>query len=204
MGYYIFSYAIDTNNIKAAFGSKDEEMFKDIQKTEEYKCYSEQDWDGLTVNEALHNIIFAETYKDGYAHVYGYAFISLCAYLCLKVPHRQEMKLGYETDLVNKYLSSDFGIDLEIEETLFSETPDYGLPAIEDWPLSGILKEERIKYLSGLFSLIEITDEQVEELWDGNEDDDEDKASAYEHIKGTKENLNFCLEKGLSLICFCH
>lgn len=205
MGYYIFSYAIDTDKVKSAFGSKNEDMLNNVLKTEEYKCYAEDDMAGyITTKEALHNIIFGESYKEGNSHVYGYALISLCSYLGERVPHGQEIKLGYETDLINKYLSSDFGINLEIEETLFSEVPEFGLPKIEDWPLSGILSSERLKHLSELFSPIEIIDEQVEDLWDSNEEDDEDKACAYEHIKGIKENIKFCLEKGEDMISFCH
>lgn len=205
MGYYIFSYASDLNKIKTAFNSSDEQLFENVTKTEVFKNYAEQDFkDCITTKEAIHNIIFGEPYKDNNAHVYGYAFICICDYLSQKVPHNQEMKLGYETDLVDQYLSSDFNIDLEIAETMFNDSPNFGLPKIVDWPLSGILEKDSLKNLAELFSPIEITDEEIEDLWDGNEEEDEDKACAYEHIKGFKENIAFCLENDLSLISFCH
>lgn len=34
--------------------------------------------------------------------------------------------------------------------------------------------------------------------------EDEDKACAYEHIKGFETNVNYCIEHQLNLISFCH
>lgn len=205
MGYYIFSYGIDLQKVEKSIGSKDQILFDEILKSDTYDTYSSQDFEGcMPTKEALHNIIFGEPYKDSNAHVYGYAFISLCAYLGKKVPFGQEIKLGYETDLINKYLSQDFNIDIDIEETLLINNPDFGLPKIEDWPLSGILEREELLELSALLSPVEITEQQIEELWDGEDDEDEDKACAYEHILGVKGNIAFCIENNLSFISFCH
>ncbi|MFV0331833.1 MAG: hypothetical protein ACK5KL_18750 [Dysgonomonas sp.] len=205
MGYYIFSYGIDFKEVQNSFNSKDQSLFDKILESEVFDTYASQDFDGcITTKEALQNIILGEPYKDNNAHVYGYAFISICAYLGKSVPAGQEIKLGYETDLINKYLSTDFGVETEIENILFEDTPALGLPKIEDWPLSGIMRRQELTALQTRLSPIEITDEQIEDLWDGEEEEDEDKACAYEHIKGIKENIAFCLENNLSFISFCH
>ncbi len=75
-------------------------------------------------------------------HVYGYALIGICATLGRELPHTQEIKLGYETDYINKALSEDFKLrDFNIEDALFADNSNpFPVPEIEDWPLIGVLK----------------------------------------------------------------
>lgn len=206
MGMYIFSKAIKADEVMAAFGSKNETLFEKIKQSEDYDCYNDQPWEGcVSMEEALHHIIFGEAFDAKSAHVYGYAFIALCDVMGQKVPYTQELKLGYETDLVTQYLESDFGLEqMEIEEYLFEDTIAQQMPEREDFPMIGFIANKELTTLYNKLPNIELSDDEIEELWDGDGDDDEDKACAYGHIKGIKSNLKFCIDNGLDLVSFCH
>ena len=51
---------------------------------------------------------------------------------------------------------------------------------------------------------IQITSEKINELNESDNEDDEDKGCAYEHIKGFIENVNFCVKNQLDMISVCH
>jgi len=201
MGYYIFSYGINTAEIKEAIGSKDNDLFEDILETEIFDNYSDQNFPGhTTTREALEHLIFGHAYDARSAHAYWYAFIALCAHLGQDLPSTHEIKLGYETDLINGYMASDFGIKVVIEEVLINERNEWGLPVVQDWPLSGLLDRNQLTKLQSLFAPIEITDEKLEQL----QEEDDEKEMAYDSIRQTKENIDYCIYNNLDLISFCH
>ena len=48
------------------------------------------------------------------------------------LPSSHEIKLGYETDLIDKYLQSDFGLKVKVDQLFFSgEDGFFGLPEME-------------------------------------------------------------------------
>ncbi|MDH6355906.1 hypothetical protein M2132_002256 [Dysgonomonas sp. PH5-45] len=205
MGYYIFSYAIDLKNITKAFGRKDSKLFENIISSPDFIHYQENSFnDSVSVKEALHHIVFGEKYIEKDAHMYQYALITLCAYLGMELPYKHEIKLGYETDLINGFLETDFGIITCLEEDLLSTPPQLGLPEVADWPQCGIIEQPELQNLSTMYSLANITEQQITGLWEGTNDEDEDRACAYEGIKGVKDNIDFCIANNLSLISFCH
>lgn len=124
----------------------------------------------------------------------------MCAHLGQDLPSTHEIKLGYETDLINGYMASDFGIKAVIEEVLINERNEWGLPVVQDWPLSGLLDRNQLTKLQSLFAPIEITDEKLEQL----QEEDDEKEMAYDSIRQTKENIDYCIYNNLDLISFCH
>ena len=122
------------------------------------------------------------------------------------MPYTQEIKLGYETDLIDKYLSEDFGINnLEVNGSLlFIDEPiPFDIPPRDEWPVINVLKKEKLIELDKKMEHIKIKDEEVEQLMDGN-DEEEDKGCAYMHIKGIMENIKYCIKNNFEMINFCH
>jgi len=208
MGYYIFSYSIDAEQVKQTIGSIDQALFDAVVQTEEFQCYADQDFDGHTRSrQALEHLILGKRfsllrkYNKTSAHAYWYAFISICAYLGEKLPSTHDMKLSYETDLINEYLKSDFGIDVQIEELMLSgEEGFFGLPQVSDWPLCGLWPSEKLLELRELFAPVTIADDELRRL----AEEDDEKEMAYDSIRQIKENITYCIDNKTSLISFCH
>lgn len=93
---------------------------------------------------------------------------------------------------------------MEVEEYLFEDTIAQQMPKREDFPMIGFIANKDLAALYNKLPNIELSDDEIEELWDGDDEDDEDKACAYGHIKGLKNNLKFCIDNGLDLVSFCH
>lgn len=202
MGYYIFSYGINTDAIHKSIGSNDNHLFNEIIETETFENYTDQNFAGqTTVKDALEHLIFNRPYNIDSAHAYGYALITICSYLGEQMPSTHEIKLGYETDLINGYLKSDFGITLVIEEELLAKEYDpFKLPPVQDWPLTGVLNKTNLVTLQQKLMGVAITDDMLEAL----SEEDEEKEMAYDSIRQIKENVSYCLDNGLELISFCH
>lgn len=193
MGIYIYSKAIDENQIQKVFASKDDALYSNIVKEIDEE---------LELKEAVHTIIYGEPYKNELAYLYSYAFMEICDYLSKPLPYLEDLKLGYYSDLINEYLKSDFNIDLEIETFIFVEgdTGFLNLPIVEE-PAIRILHRNKIEELYKILKPIDIGDDLIQKLWDSG---DEDEAFAYEWIMGTKNNLKFCLDNNLILALFCY
>jgi hypothetical protein len=209
MGYYIFSYGIETDKIKAVFNSNDEKILELIKKTEAFKNYKDFLPKGkeTTPEKALEDIIKNRSYDKKSNFAYGYALICICEALGNKLPYIQEIKFGYETDLIDKYLAEDFGIkDLEVNGSLlFIDEPiPFDIPPRDDWPVINVLKKEKLIELDKKMEHIKINAGEIEELLDGDDEEDEDKGCAYEHIKGIMENIKYCIKNNLEMINFCH
>lgn len=208
MGYYIFSYGINTAEVLKVFGSGDQGLRERIEQNEVFQGYAEDDWDDFDTNleQALAHIILGNPMHARANHVYGYALIGICAALGKELPHTQEIKLGYETDFINKALAEDFKLDgFKLEETLFAaDRNPFPIPPITDWPLIGVLKLEDVIKLREALNTVTITEERIEALTESEDEEEEEKGYAYEHIKGILENIDFCIQHSLDLISFCH
>ena len=204
MGYYMFAYGIKTPEIKAVFGSKDEALLQKVKANDTFKNYADGDDDNETI-KALTDIIMGNQYnQEGY--IYGYAFIGICATLGIELPYNQEIKFWYETELISRILLEDWNIKTEIDTELFpaDHFHPFSIPEIDDFPMISLLDKERLQALSDLLSKVHKTPEEIDDLIDGETDDEEDKGYSYEHIMGLKENIAFCLENGLDMVAFCH
>jgi len=208
MGYYLFSYAIDSAKVKSVIGTKDPKLFDAVLETEEFDLYASQDMrSNTTIRVALGQLILGKRhslfskYDKASAHAYWYAFIAICGCLGERRPASHEIKLSYETDLIDAYLASDFGISGRIDELLLNgEGGVFGLPEVQDWPLCGLWDREQLTVQQKRFSSIEITDDQLHRMAEA----DDEKEMAYDSIRQIKENIAYCLDNQLSMITFCH
>jgi hypothetical protein len=204
MGYYMFAYGVKTPEIKAVFGSKDEALLQKVKANDTFRNYADGDDDNET-SKALTDIIMGNQYdEEGY--IYGYAFIGICATLGVELPYNQEIKFWYETELISRILLEDWNIKTEIDTELFpaDHFHPFSIPEIDDFPMISLLDKEHLQALSDLLSKVHKTPEEIDDLIDGETDDEEDKGYSYEHIMGLKENIAFCLENGLDMVAFCH
>ena len=204
MGYYMFAYGVKTPEIKAVFGSKDEALLQKVKANDTFKNYTDEDDDNET-SKALTDIIMGNQYdEEGY--IYGYAFIGICAALGVELPYNQEIKFWYETELISRVLLEDWNIKTEIDTELFpaDHFHPFSIPEIDDFPMISLLDKERLQVLSDLLSKVHKTPEEIEDLIDGETEEEEDKGYSYEHIMGLKENIAFCLENELDMVVFCH
>lgn len=201
MGYYIFSFGIDTAKVRAVFGSKDETLYKEIQETETFRLYAGQDMPGDTpAKQALEDLIFGKPVNKNSAHSYWYAFIAVCAHLGRNFAGTHEIKLGYETEMIDDSLKLEFKVELNIETVLLASGHIPELPVNSDFPICGIINEAGLQELKGQLAGIEITDEMLEKLLN----EDEEKEMVYDSIREIKRNVDYCLEHKLELISFCH
>ena len=204
MGYYMFAYGVKTPEIKAVFSSKDEVLLQKVKANDTFKNYADEDDDNET-SKALTDIIMGNQYdEEGY--IYGYAFIGICATLGVELPYNQEIKFCYETELISRVLLEDWNIKTEIDTELFpaDHFHPFSIPEIDDFPMISLLDKERLQALSDLLSKVHKTPEEIDDLIDGETEEEEDKGYSYEHIMGLKENIAFCLENGLDMVAFCH
>jgi hypothetical protein len=209
MGYYIFSYAIDANKIKSAFGSKDQELLDTTKNTESYEAYSDiyASFEGqLSTEKALEDIINGNKMDVYSGPAYGYALICLCEAMGIKSPYTEDIKLGKHTDLINQYLEEDFGIDdIDIEEMLLMENSNpFTIPPIGDFPAIGFLDCSALKVLKQMFDNVDIPEEVIEKLIESKELKDAEKGMIYDNIKGIIQNIDYCIANKLELISFCH
>lgn len=200
----MFAYGVKTPEIKAVFGSKDEALLQKIKANDTFKNYADEDDDNET-SKALTDIIMGNQYdEEGY--IYGYAFIGICAALGVELPYNQEIKFWYETELISRVLLEDWNIKTEIDTELFpaDHFHPFSIPEIDDFPMISLLDKERLQALSDLLSKVHKTPEEIEDLIDGETEEEEDKGYSYEHIMGLKENIAYCLENELDMVIFCH
>ena len=194
MGYYMFAYGVKTPEIKAVFGSKDEALLQKVKTNNTFKNYADGDDDNETI-KALTDIIMGNQYdQEGY--IYGYAFIGICATLGIELPYNQEIKFWYETELISRILLEDWNIKTEIDTELFpaDHFHPFSIPEIDDFPMISLLDKEHLQTLSDLLSKVHKTPEEIEDLIDGETEEEEDKGYSYEHIMGLKENIAFALK----------
>lgn len=205
MGYCIFSFAADVEKVKQVFDSCDSLLFDQIQDNEVFKNYASQDFENhISTREALRHIINGEPYRKHSAHAYWYALISIFAFLGHQLPYNQDIELDNETELIDNYLRSDFGIETTVAEILLNNFPDLGLPDVATFPLAGAITHSEISQLSNDLQDVVLSNNQIELLWHTQSEKDEIKAFVYNSIKGFKDNIDFCYENNLSLISFCH
>jgi len=206
MGYYIFSYGIEAERVRETFGSKNQRFLAEIEQNEVFENYSDFQPGGYktTPAKALKEIINGSVFDAKSNYAYGYAIIGICATLGTDLPYTQEIKLGYDTDLVNDILSEDFGIiGFSIEEELLEDNNPFKIPRIDDWPLISLLTLSDLEELRSKLGDVRIPEKTSDSFSNTNEED-EDKILAYEHLNGILANVRFCIDNKLDMISFCH
>ena len=125
MGYYMFAYGVNTPEIEAVFGSKNEALLAEVQKNEIFQNYAEGD-DNNETTKALTDIIMGYPFDEKKGYTYGYAFIGICATLGRELPFTEELKFWYETELINQALMEDYNIEVEIETMIDEDDEEKG------------------------------------------------------------------------------
>ncbi|WP_264707647.1 DUF7691 family protein [Wolbachia endosymbiont (group A) of Acrocera orbiculus] len=167
----------------------------------------------LDIKSALKDLILNQPPYSHSADLYHYAFQALCSYFGQELPYYSDFKFGYVTDIVDDILESDFGLSINIVETIINISRDefFGLP-IEGDVVSGLLDRNDLLSLQSQFKKIQITDDLLETLEgfenekekDGEPSDKARKAIAYPLIKEIKEHISYCVEGGFDLVSFCY
>lgn len=208
MGYYIFSCGIKKNHIDSAFGSESAEILEKVIQNSLFEGYSHFEVKGLdkTPLQALNDIIYGRSCDEKSNYAYGYALIGICTTLGMELPYTQEIKLGYETDLINKFLVDEYAVEnFLIEHAMFGDNSNpFPIPTIKDWPLIGLLTLAQLKEIKTQLQHVMISDVMIEEFLDSEDEDEEEKGFASEHIQGVLTNIDFCIENELDMISFCH
>lgn len=201
MGYYIFSYAINKTLIEQSLGSKDEQLLNGVLKTKYIGYYKTRDTEQYnTLKTALEQMIFGKPYNKNDAPNYWYAFIGLCEFLGKSLSEDVEIKMGYETDLVDKVLKSTYGIKLNSEKLFLNNKIEFGLPKHNDFPIGGLWAKADLHEIHSLLKHIHISDDQLEIM----EGEDAEKWAGSRIIKKINYDVVYCLENELMLISFCH
>jgi hypothetical protein len=199
MGYYIFSFGINTEHIQKAFGSRNKALVEEVERNDIFQNYADNDFgDGITAEQALSELIQGDVTQKDFGYAYGYATIGLCATLGKELPYTEEIKLGVETDLINSILAEELHLkDFKIEEVLLADNSHpFPLPAIEDWPAIGLVRLEQLHFL---YNKLSASNDSKRELMHS-----EEREYAYEHLVGIRDNVEFCIQNKLDLVSFCH
>lgn len=208
MGIYISSYAVRAENLEKAIGSNDNHLYGDVLKVVDELFGSTED-----IKSALKDLILNKPLYRHSADLYHYAFQALCSHFGQELPYDTDFKFGYVTDIVDDILESDFGLSINIVETImnFSRDEFFGLP-IEGDVSSGLLDKNDLLSLQSQFKKIQITDDLLKTLEgfenekgkDGEPSDKERKAIAYPLIKEIKEHISYCVKGDFDLVSFCY
>ena len=197
MGYHIFSFGIKADSIQAVFGSKDSTLLEKVRKSWKYASYT-GDYPGLP--KALEDIIAGNPVSNTTQDACLYALICICDVLRVKIPYYHEIKLGFETDLMDECLL-ELGISrLEIATELLRERTAFGLPAPVDYPRQGLIRHPGLLDLRERLKDAVITPAEITAM----QEIDFVKGIVYQHLKGIIENISYCADHQLDLISFCH
>jgi hypothetical protein len=213
MGYNIFSFGINTDKIKAVFGSNDKEVLKKIKDTDAFGdaeafVASFESETGkkvkTSVKKALEEIIHNKPYDKKSYFSYGYALHCICYALGEKLPGAKIIHFGLETKMIDTIIKDDFGIEnVVVNHSFLFADEDYNpfnIPPVEDWPGINLLTKERLNELDEIFKNVKITDDDIKNLLSKNK---QEKASAYKDLKGIIENIKYCIKNNLEMINIC-
>lgn len=204
MDYYIFSYAIDVNQVIQSFGSKNSSLLENIQKEPLFKNYNLQNTNMyVSLEDAAYHIIYDKPYREKSGSVYWYAFITICGYFSKELPYSSDILLGWQTDLCDELMVSELGVDLSVPQLLLNEEGSFNLPRV-GVPMFGLVSYTKMMDIAKLMNRVNIEDVTISSMFKNYSSEDDCKAIAYETIKGLKENVDFCCDKKYSLVSFCH
>ncbi|MDG7057201.1 MAG: hypothetical protein LKM43_03570 [Wolbachia endosymbiont of Penenirmus auritus] len=201
MGIYISSHAVRAKDLEKAIGSNDNHLYENVLKLVDADAES-----------VLKDLIFNQPLYNHSADLYLHVFESLCSYLGEELSYGGDFKVGYCTDMLDDILESDFGLNVNILETVLNFEREFcGLPA-GDYVYGSLLDRNDLLSLQSQFKKIQITDDLLETLEgfeneegkDGEPSDKARKAIAYPLIKKIKEHISYCVESDFDLVSFCY
>lgn len=197
MGIYISSYAVRAKSLEKAIGSNDNHLYEDVLKVVGDSFDS-------TEKNALKDLIFNQPPYSCSTGPYYYAFEGLCSYFGQELPYNScDFKFGDVTDIVDDILESDFGLSINIVETIITSGNEFPWLPLGD-VVGGLLDRNDLLSLQSQFKKIQITDDLLKTLEEEEKDGElSDKVMAYSLIKEIKEHISYCVEGDFDLVSFC-
>jgi hypothetical protein len=152
MSYSLVPYIVDLAKLRAAIGSKDAKLIETIRKKDPEKFDSGKD--GLTLGEALSQLVMGEKLGKKAAHQYGYALETLAKHLGKPLP--LDLWCGVRWEAME---------DSGVARIMESGSP-VKLPKIPDFPGIGFLERNKIADMVRKMGDEGLTneDEELEEL----------------------------------------
>lgn len=207
MGMYIYMHAVSAKAVQETFNSNNLELLQKIAQDE----YTDSD----IICAVQHIITGQDRTLDNY--LYNYALIELCGQLRHKDAYDEEIKLGVETDWINRVLKEDFSVTTlsslspqedelgMIEMLLMGEaTHQFDIAPAEDFPIINQLSYDTLKAIQPKFAHIDITDDQIILLQNSTDKNQVERGYAYAHIQGIINTINLCVANKLDLMVYLH
>ena len=208
MGTNLTPIAVEHGRLKAACGSRDRDLLNSVLKKfkrdfgqfdemgEDLDALGEDDapaGNSITMKEALGHLILGEEYNQKAGFMYGYALQFLCLHIGTGLPNDHWCSLrgswSWFPD-VDKALE-DLGVPeerLRVQGHLTRRGSPVPIPAIEDFPAIGYLKQDEIKPVAEI-----LNDEKVQAI---------EFEPMRESIKELLAWIRKCIKLRRELICF--
>lgn len=207
MGMYIYMHAVNSKAVQEIFNSNNLEFLERIAQDE----YTDSEVIGATE----HIITGQDRTLDDY--LYNYALIEICGQLRHKDTYGDEIKLGVETDWINRALKEDFAVTTLLAHTPAEDEPgmiemllmgdathQFDITPAEDFPIINQLSCDTLKAIQPKLAHINISDEQIILLQNSSDADQKERGYAYAHIKDIINNINLCVDNELDLMVYLH
>ncbi|MGN6627423.1 MAG: DUF7691 family protein [Tepidisphaeraceae bacterium] len=135
MSYSLVPYLVDLPAVIAAVGSNDSALINAIERSNSRRFNADEFDDGMTIGDAVRQLVNATPRRDVSGHLYGYAFETLCNQLGKALP--SDLWCGVRWATME---------DSQVAQIMKSGSP-VSLPPIQDFPMIGYLTRKTIQSL---------------------------------------------------------
>ncbi len=224
MSLIAIPFAIDINEVKSVFGSKDRELFEKIKTADLYDTYASQSEDfpepqyQYNFDQALEDIIFrymkpedrkvkssflglkkskpTSGLNDNIAHGYGYVTLVICDYLGTHLlPQCDGFYYGRDFEAAVGIMKEN-GLQLDLGD-MFEQHEVFDIPKNKDFPAIKHFTKDEIELINEVMDRVEI-DESKKDF--ENEDFDE----VQEMLKNIRDSFKTCKEQDVEMVTFTH
>jgi hypothetical protein len=241
MGLYINAWGIKPEDFTPVFNSRDDRLLALFKKTARTRFQFDAD-ERTVLDRVMEDYVYGREvparqgvsaeptrlasggtggyFTDGYftggvdfsVIAPAFAVIVICTVYRVNLPNGMDIKFGYETDLINQYLSEDFGIDgFNIEALLGFNLRTLKIPDVwrqfdldpYECPVPGMLNLPDLRRVKGLLKNIRISRQTIQTLSGSADGDTSFKGQVYEDILRFIEDVNYCLAHKLRLFTVC-
>jgi len=203
IGHYEFSYGIDTKRIEEVFNSDENELLKMIKKTKYFhllKDYLANVQKTDPEKYFLEDIIENKPYFKNANFICGTALVSIFDSLGNKLPYRKII----DTKLIDYYFSESFKNKSRVKSAIDLHSALFGDENIlihlvfGSQPIIHLITKQKLLELDLKMKSISINNLEIVKLLVKY------NAYSYQHMKGMKKNISYCLENNLEMLNKCH
>jgi hypothetical protein len=203
IGYYEFSYGIDTKRIEEVFNSDENELLKMIKKTKYFELLKDYLVNVQKTDPEkyfLEDIIENKPYFKNSNFICGTALFSIFDSLGNKLPYRKII----DTKLIDYYFSESFKIKSRVKNSIDSHSALFGDENVPFYlvfgsqPIIHLVTKRKLLELDQKMKSININNLEIVKLLVKY------NFYSYQHIKGMKKNISYCLENNLEMLNGCH